>query len=163
MGESGERGGLGTLVPRHHEHLARRGNRRTSTPATGSATTYSYDQTNRLTSVGGTATYRYDGDDLRTGKTVGTTATAYSWGAGSIANLLSDGTTDYVYGPGGLLIEQISGGTTLWFFHDSYTEYGVASNVGTASTAPRSRWRPRRGVAARYLRPTASRSTRSGA
>ena len=32
--------------------------------------------------------------------------------------LLQDGSTNYVYGPGGLPLEQISGTTTLWLQHD---------------------------------------------
>ncbi len=129
------------------------GNRTSATPATGAATTYGYDQANRLTSVSGTASYRYDGDGLRTAKTAGTTTTAFTYGAGSVPNLLSDGATSYVYGPGGAPIEQIGGGTTLWYFHDqigstrarvdaaghvagayAYGEYGAGTHTGTAST-----------------------------
>ncbi|MEV8443248.1 colicin E3/pyocin S6 family cytotoxin, partial [Actinosynnema sp. NPDC051121] len=131
-----------------------RGDRTKRTPATGTATTYGYDQAQRLTSVTGaaTATYRYDGDGVRTGKTAGGTTTSLTWGAGAPAPLLSDGTWSFVHGPDGP-IAQVGSAGTQWFFHDQigstralvngsgtivgkygYTEYGVASRTGTATT-----------------------------
>ena len=55
-----------------------RGNRTKTTPATGNASTYAYDLADRLTgytSGSTTASYKYNGTGLRTGKTVGATNT----------------------------------------------------------------------------------------
>ncbi|HEX3792310.1 MAG TPA: RHS repeat-associated core domain-containing protein [Pseudonocardiaceae bacterium] len=132
------------------------GDRTVATPTTGTATSYGYDQNNRLTSVagpGGSATYAYDGDGLRASKTVVGTTTTFVWDDQSTANLLFDGTTSYLYGPDGLPIEQTSKAASSWFVHDqdgstaallsstgtvagsySYTPYGVATHTGTATT-----------------------------
>ena len=115
-----------------------RGNRTTKT-AGGTVTSYGYDQANRLcwtgpTSAGagcsasaqtGDTVYCSSGDGLRMAKvTAGscaspTTAETFSWDvSGSLPLLLTDGSTDYVYGPGGLPLEQISAAGTLWYHHD---------------------------------------------
>ena len=68
-------------------------------------------------------------------------------------NLLSDGSTGYLYGPGGLPIEQTGPSGSFWYLHDqvgstmgllnstgaiagtySYTTYGLASHSDSAST-----------------------------
>ena len=98
------------------------GDRISMTPAGGSATTYGYDQADRLTSVSGpagAASYAYDGTGLRTTKTAGATTNTFTWDDGSVPNLLSDGVKDYVYGPGGVPIEQVGASGTEWFFHDA--------------------------------------------
>ncbi|GLZ37140.1 RHS repeat-associated core domain-containing protein [Actinokineospora sp. NBRC 105648] len=122
----------------------------------GTTTTYGYDQAKRLTSyagAGGSATYAYNGDGLRMSKTVGATTTNFVWGTGTTPELLSDGTTNYLYGPDGTPIEQIGPGGSAWFVHDqlgstigllgatgtvgatyTYTAYGVATATGTLST-----------------------------
>src|SRR5581483_5766795 len=85
-----------------------RGNRTAITAAGGATTTLAYDQANRLTAYGTTATYAYNGDGLRTSKTVGATS-RFSWDlSGDLPLLVSDGTTNYVYGPGGQPLEQIT-------------------------------------------------------
>ena len=86
-----------------------RGDRTVST--TGSATTtYGYDEASRLisyTSSSETATYKYNGDGLRMSKTVNAVTTPFTWDtASSTPLLLSDGTTDYIYGANGTPIEQ---------------------------------------------------------
>ncbi len=98
------------------------GNRTSMAPSGGAATTYGYDQADRLTSVsgpGGSATYAYDGSGLRTAKKSGSVTNSFSWDDGAVPDLLSDGVTDFVYGPGGVPIEQVGGGGTQWFFHDA--------------------------------------------
>jgi RHS repeat-associated protein len=79
--------------------------------------------------------------------------TTFTWDDESTPNLLSDGTTSYLYGPDGLPIEQTSASGTNWFVHDqigstvellnaagaiaggySYTPYGVPTHTGTATT-----------------------------
>ena len=93
--------------------LNSRGDRTAVTPASGSATSLGYDQANRLTSwnQGSTsATYTYNGDGLRMSKTVGGATSTFTWDvSGSLPLLLSDGTSQYIYGPSGTPIEQLSG------------------------------------------------------
>ena len=92
-----------------------RGDRTTATGPAGTAS-YGYDQTDRLTSYtspDGTssASYTYNGDGLRTAKTVNGATSRFAWDPasdGSLPQLLADGTTSYLYGPGGLPIEQLT-------------------------------------------------------
>lgn len=131
------------------------GERTKTTPATGPASTFGYDQAGRLTSASspsGSGTYAYNGDGLRTTKTVGGSSTSFTWDVS--ANLLSDGANRYLYGPGGLPIEQVGPAGTVFFVHDqvgstrallsstgavagtySYTPYGMATHSGTAATS----------------------------
>jgi RHS repeat-associated protein len=96
-----------------------RGNRTTKTPSSGAATAYTYDQANRLKTAGATASYAYDGDGIRSAKTVSGVTSAFSWDvAEGLPKLLVDGTTNYVYGPGGLLLEQVAGSTVYYFHND---------------------------------------------
>lgn len=89
-----------------------RGDRTGVTPASGNATSLSYDQANRLTRwIQGstTATYAYNGDGLRMKKTVAGVTSAFTWDvSGQSTLLIGDGTSSYVYGPGGQPIEQIT-------------------------------------------------------
>lgn len=91
-------------------------------PPSGQATVYGYDQADRLVTANGpsgTATYTYDGDGLRASKTVGGRQQQFTWSAtAELELLLTDGTASYVYGPGGLPIEQIKGTVVSWFVHD---------------------------------------------
>ena len=131
-----------------------------ATPASGTATSYTYNQADQLTHYSGpgaAASYTYDGQGLRVGKTTGSTSTAYTWSIGQTPELLSDGTTDYLYGPGGLPIEQLAAAgpasTSLWYLHDAagetrallngsgaiagsygYDAYGNPTHSGTATT-----------------------------
>jgi RHS repeat-associated protein len=127
------------------------------TAQTAGTTTYGYDQNSRLTSytsAGRTTTYRYDGGGGRVSKTVAGVTTSFVYDDGAIPNLLTDGTNDYLYGPGGLPIEQRSSAGAYWFVHDqigsttallnsagaqvaaySYTAYGVPTKSGTVTTA----------------------------
>lgn len=119
------------------------------------ATTYGYDQAGRLTGVTGatSATYGYNGDNLRISKTTGGSTATFVWDAASTPNLLSDGTNSYLYGPSGLPIEQLGGGGSFWYVHDqigsttalltaagavagsyAYTPYGLVTATGTART-----------------------------
>jgi RHS repeat-associated protein len=93
------------------------GRRTAITPPTGTATAYTYDQTGQLASAttpAGSGSYTYDGDGRRASKTVGGATTRYTY---SGPTLLSDGAT-YIYGPGGLPIEQIKGSTVSYYVHD---------------------------------------------
>ena len=63
---------------------------------------------NNLASTAASATaasYRYSGDGLRMNKTVNGTTTQQTWDSvGELPQLLTDGTTHYLYGPDGLAI-----------------------------------------------------------
>ena len=64
---------------------------------------------NRLVGYGATVMYSYNGDGLRVGKKVGTATQHFTWDlAEGLPLLLDDGTTSYVYGPGGTPLEQIA-------------------------------------------------------
>ncbi len=107
-----------------------RGDRTVST--TGSATTtYGYDEASQRTSYTSsseTATYTYNGDGLRMSKTVNGVTTPFTWdAAGSTPLLLSDGTTDYIYGANGTPIEQETARPAI-------TLVGKSSATGTTGT-----------------------------
>jgi RHS repeat-associated protein len=67
------------------------------------------------------AAYTYNGDGLRMSETTGTGTLSFVWDTTtSVPEMLTDGSNFYIYGPGGLPIEQIaSGGNTSYFFHDN--------------------------------------------
>jgi RHS repeat-associated protein len=140
------------------------GDRTKTKPTSGQATTYGYDQAENLTSVerlkeGGKAeikdTYTYNGDGLRASQTINGTTTHMAWEEGvPLPLLLNDGTNNYIYGPGGLPVEQIaSGGTITYLHHDqqgstrlltgstgtvtgkcTYGAYGTPTCEGTTTT-----------------------------
>ncbi len=97
------------------------GNRTTNAPLTGTAAAVTYDQADRMTAYGSTS-YRYNGDNQRISRTVGTTTTPFVWDAVSsrVPLLLAEGTSYYVYGPGGLPVEQLSGTTAQYFHSDAH-------------------------------------------
>jgi RHS repeat-associated protein len=78
-----------------------------------------------------TTTYTYNGDGLRTAKTVSGTTTGFTWDAGG--NLLVDGTTNYIYGPDGLPLEQItSTGVVTYYHHDQLgSTRALTNSAGT--------------------------------
>ncbi len=142
------------------------GERTEATPSSGPATTYDYDQPGNLTSVGRVAEgespsladgYTYDGTGLRAAETIAGTTSYLTWDVSSGLPLLADdGHNSYVYGPGGLPVEQIenSTGTVQYLHHDqqgstrlltgsagttqatfSYGPYGgLIESTGTATT-----------------------------
>ena len=122
--------------------------RRTKTePKSGEpATSYGYDQAGDLTSVErakGTKeaeikeSYGYDGNGLRQSQTIGATTTQLTWDtAEELPLLLSDETNSYIYGPGGLPVEQISsGGTVLYLHHDQQGSTRLLTNSKGESEA----------------------------
>ncbi|MFI4990776.1 MAG: RHS repeat-associated core domain-containing protein, partial [Solirubrobacterales bacterium] len=100
--------------------------------------------------------YGYDGSGLRASQGIGATTTHMTWDASrGLPLLLNDGTNSYIYGPGGLAVEQItSGGTVTYLHHDqagstrlitgstgtvegayTYDAYGnTTGHTGTATT-----------------------------
>jgi RHS repeat-associated protein len=105
-----------------------RGNRTTVTPASGSVTNLGFNLADELKSWSrgtATASYAYNGDGLRMSKTVSGTTTRFTWDvSGPIPLLISDGAIQYLYGPGGQLVEQVAGTPAI-------------SLVGTASASGR--------------------------
>ena len=101
----------------------------------GLAEAYGYDRAGRAQNVNGAGWYgyspgddlthrflansTYDGDGLRATATSNTAGTSnFTWDriAGSVALLLGDGTTRYLYGPGDLPVAEITG-TTVRYLH----------------------------------------------
>jgi RHS repeat-associated protein len=140
------------------------GQRIKTTPASGVATSYGYDQAGNLTMVTrakeGTKpaiedAYAYNGQGVRASETISGATSYLTWDtAEELPLLLNDGTNSYIYGPGGLPIEQISsGGTVTYLHHDqqgstrlltgstgtvtgkcTYSAYGTPTCEGTTTT-----------------------------
>jgi RHS repeat-associated protein len=72
-----------------------------------------------------TVTYAYNGNGLRKSKTVNGVQTTFTWSQAEPLPMLATettgaSTTRYIYGPGGLPVEQItttSGGSTIYYLH----------------------------------------------
>jgi RHS repeat-associated protein len=124
------------------------GERTKTTPGTGPATTYGYDQAGNLISVerpkeGATSeikdTYTYNGEGLRASQTISATTGYIAWDtAEGIPLILSDGTDSYIYGVDGLPIEQINNTTekAQYLHHDQAgsTQF-IAGETGTTEAA----------------------------
>ncbi len=153
----------GTGVTYSYDEL---GERTKTTPSSGPATTYGYDQAENLISVkrpaeGATPeiedSYTYDGNGLRASQTIFGMTSYLTWDmTEELPLILSDGTNSYIYGPGGLPVEQInnSTGTVTYLHHDqagstrlitgstgkvegtfTYGPYGeLTGSTGTATT-----------------------------
>jgi RHS repeat-associated protein len=90
----------------------------------GTTTDYSYDQANRLKLISGAtnAAYAYNGDGLRMDKAANFTGYVYSWDVGVQAGLplvLQDNVGSYIYGPGGMLVEEVMPGSpdAPYYYH----------------------------------------------
>ncbi len=117
-----------------------RGNRTQQQSGGSGSTTYGYDQANRLTGYthgSTTATYAYNGDGLRMSSTVNGTSTSFVWDLSQpVPLLLQKGATAFVYGPGGLPIEQIaSNGTPLYFLQDALGSTRALANAAGSVVA----------------------------
>jgi RHS repeat-associated protein len=113
-----------------------RGNRTKVTQPTGSATNLSYDQANRLTAYGSSATYSYNGDGLRMSKTTSATTSQFVWDdVGDWPLILKDGATAYIYGPEGLPLEQIGVSATVWLHHDQLGSTRLVTDSSGATSA----------------------------
>ncbi len=152
----------GTGVTYAYDEL---GERTKTTPEKGGATTYGYDQAGNLISVERPEkesvpkiadSYAYNGEDLRTSQTISGTTSYLAWDmTKELPLILSDTTNSYIYGPGGLPVEQVSsGGTVTYLHHDqagstrlltgstgkteatfTYGPYGeLTGSTGTATT-----------------------------
>jgi RHS repeat-associated protein len=98
------------------------GQRVKETPTGGSATTFAYDQAGNLIASKGPEienTFQYDGTGLRTKETKNATNYAMAWDITADPPLLLRAGNDYfIYGPGGLPLEQITSGSTTYLHHD---------------------------------------------
>jgi RHS repeat-associated protein len=113
-----------------------RGNRTKVMPPSGGAVTLTYDQANRLTAYGSSATYAYNGDGLRMSKTISGSTTQFLWDSSQVLPLLlMDGSTSYVYGPHGLPLEQINGSAALWLHDDQLGSTRLVTNSAGSSQA----------------------------
>jgi RHS repeat-associated protein len=120
------------------------GNRTNITPSGGQAQILTFDQANRLTkySAASTTSYGYNGNGLRMCKYAGDSnqpcsavgATQFLWDvSAALPVLLKEGTVEYIYGPGSLPLEQVSGANTYWYHHDQLGSTRLITN-STAST-----------------------------
>jgi RHS repeat-associated protein len=142
------------------------GERTKQAPASGPATTYGYNQAGQLTTVQRPAegetpkiedSYAYDGEGLRTSETINGTTNHLAWDTAELElpSMLSNGIESFIYGPGGMPVEQIENttGTVQYLHHDqqgstrlitgstgkeegkcSYSAYGTPTCEGTATT-----------------------------
>ena len=84
-----------------------------------------------------TASYTYNGDGLRTSKTVNGTVTNFTWDeSGALPQLSSDSTYTYVYGPDGTPLEQVSGTTVSWLHHDREGTTRLLTTLRAPPSAP---------------------------
>ena len=103
------------------------GQRTVSVPSSGPTTSYSYDQAGDLTSVERPAegeapaideSFAFDGTGLMTARTVGEATSQLTWDvASSLPLLLYDEDNNYIYGPGGVPVAQISSEEAPSFYH----------------------------------------------
>jgi RHS repeat-associated protein len=104
-----------------YEH-DQRGNLSRYEPPAGSALDLTYDQANRLQSMGSVANYDYAPDSLRSKRTDSATTT-FLWNrSGELPMLAAETTgattTHFLYGPGGQPYAQVAGTTVTYLHHD---------------------------------------------
>jgi RHS repeat-associated protein len=110
------------------------GNRTSILPPGQPTIQLAYDQANRLSGYGTTASYTYDGDGLRASKTVNGTTTSFAWDqSGSGPLLITSGpSTEFIYGPAGRPVERITGSTPTYFLEDQQGSVRlITSSAGT--------------------------------
>lgn len=128
------------------------GERTKQTPASGSATTYGYDQAGSLMAVeraeeGETPviaeSFSYDGTGLVASRTVGLSTKHLTWDVSEAPEaVLSDEESSYLYGPDGLAFEQISSGEVpIYLHHDQLGSTrlltdGPGETIGTSTYGP---------------------------
>jgi RHS repeat-associated protein len=116
------------------------GERTTQTPTTGTPTGYTWDQAGDLTGETGgpsntTLSYGYDGGGLLQSTTAAGNTTQLTWdGSSGTSMLLQDGSTSYIYGPGGLPLEQIGANNTPVYYH--HDQLGSTRLLTTAAGTP---------------------------
>lgn len=121
------------------------GERTKVTPGGGPATSYGYDQAGDLTSISRPAagevpaiseSFAYDATGLLASKTAGLSTHYLSWDASAaLPLLLDDGERSYLYGPGGLPVEQISSEEPTYLHHDQLGATRLLTGTTGAATA----------------------------
>jgi RHS repeat-associated protein len=114
----------GTGVTYSYDKL---GERLKTSPSGGPATSYEYDQAGDLTSISRpeegevpaiAEAFAYDGNGLMASRTSGLSTQYFAWDrSGTLPLILSDGQSSFVYGPGGLPLEQISAAESPTYLH----------------------------------------------
>jgi RHS repeat-associated protein len=110
------------------------------------ATTYSYDQAGNLTAIERpksgekpaiAESYAYDGTGLRTSQTVSGVPNPMIWDqSAEMPLLLNDGQTNYIYGPEGQPVEQISSlGVPTFYHHDQLGSTRMLTSSSGSATA----------------------------
>jgi RHS repeat-associated protein len=123
----------GTLASRQFGYDAD-GQRTAEGLPSGSYRALTYDEAGRLTAFGASTTYTYDGDGLRTSKTVGGTPTSFTWGrAGMLPELLEAGSTEYIYGPEGEPVEEIRPGSATFMHGDQHGSVRLLTDAAGAT------------------------------
>jgi RHS repeat-associated protein len=108
-----------------------RGDRISETTSGSPTVTFSYDQADRLIGVGDNISYAYNGDGLRVSKTVDGATSEFVWNQSEgTPELLQDGSTDYIYGPEGKPIEQITGETPIYLHQDQQGSTRLLTDAG---------------------------------
>jgi RHS repeat-associated protein len=108
-----------------------RGDRTREVTAGAAPIVLGYNQAGRLVEYGGRATYEYNGDGLRTSKTVAGTTTDFVWNeAEAMPELLQSGSTSYVYGPENQPIEQLTEETPSYLHQDQQGSTRLVSDAG---------------------------------
>lgn len=94
------------------------GNRTSQTDQNNAVTSYQYDQADRVTGIGSSVSYVYDGAGIRQSKTVSGSVEPFTCEiADPLPVVIQDGSTSYVTGRGGLPLEQISSTGTVLYYH----------------------------------------------
>jgi RHS repeat-associated protein len=125
--------GFATEVTRHFGY-DQRGDRTTEDRPGGGTRSLTYDQANRLVGVSGGVSYAYNGDGMRTSKTVNGTTTNEVWNeAEALPELLEAGSTSFIYGPTGQPIEQITGGVATFLQSDQQGSIRLLTDASGAA------------------------------
>ena len=83
------------------------------------------------------ASYSYDGDGIRSSKSVLETTTAFTWDSTSgLPEMVVENDTAYIYGPGGMPVEQVTGsGDVTYLHHDHLGSTRLLTNATGANVA----------------------------
>jgi RHS repeat-associated protein len=125
-----------TLVQKFNYGYDANGNRTSRTDKNNVVTSFGWDQANRLTSYGSTATYAYNGDGLRASKTVSGTTSQFVWDVvDGLPLTISDGAGAYVTGSGGLPLEQVNGSAVTFYHQDQLGSTRDLTNASSGTVA----------------------------
>ncbi len=94
------------------------GNRTIQRDSISSQTTnYTYNQLNQLTDYNGVAQYKYGGNGLRMQKVQGGSTQNFAWDvAAGLPLLLQDGMASFIYGPGGMPLEEVTNAGSAYYY-----------------------------------------------